>query len=102
MEIFCQIFKQISLKPMNTFYKIALVITAVFSSASIFAQTTTKTNVTGTILDENKKPADFVTVVLLKAADSSVIKTALTDQNGSFGFTVSAKGDYFYKASNMG
>lgn len=87
---------------MNTFYKIALVITAVFSSASIFAQTTTKTNVTGTILDENKKPADFVTVVLLKAADSSVIKTALTDQNGSFGFTVSAKGDYFYKASNMG
>ena len=87
---------------MNTFYKIALVITAVFSSASIFAQTTTKTNVTGTILDENKKPADFVTVVLLKAADSSVVKTALTDQNGSFGFTVSAKGDYFYKASNMG
>ncbi|KQR69600.1 TonB-dependent receptor domain-containing protein [Pedobacter sp. Leaf176] len=87
---------------MKNFYKIALIITAIFSSASIFAQTISKTNVTGTILDENKKPADYVTVVLLKAADSSVVKTALTDQNGNFGFTVSDKGDYFYKASNMG
>lgn len=87
---------------MKKFYKIALIITAVFSSGSIFAQTTTKTNVTGTILDENRKPADYVTVVLLKAVDSSVVKTALTDQNGNFGFTVSVKGDYFYKASNMG
>jgi len=87
---------------MKTFYKIALVITAVFASGSIFAQTPTKANVTGIILDENKKPADYVTVVLLKAADSSVVKTALTDQNGNFGFTVLAKGSYFYKASNMG
>jgi len=87
---------------MKNFYKIALIITAVFSSGSIFAQTTTKTNVTGTILDENRKPADYVTVVLLKAVDSSVVKTALTDQNGNFGFTVSVKGDYFYKASSMG
>ena len=87
---------------MKSFYKLALIITVIFHSGSIFAQTATKTNVTGTILDENKKPADYVTVVLLKAADSSVVKTALTDQNGNFGFTISVKGDYFYKASNMG
>jgi len=53
-------------------------------------------------LDENNKPADYVTVVLFKAADSSIVKTAFTDPNGTFGFIVPGKGSYFYKASNMG
>ncbi|MGA9650213.1 MULTISPECIES: TonB-dependent receptor domain-containing protein [Pedobacter] len=87
---------------MKTIYKISLLIIATFSSGYLFAQTSSKANITGTILDENKKPADYATVVLYKAADSSIVKTGFTDPNGAFGFTVPTKGNYFYKASNMG
>ncbi|PWS32497.1 outer membrane beta-barrel family protein [Pedobacter paludis] len=87
---------------MKTFYKISLIILAIFTGKDAFGQTQPKANITGTILDENKKPADYVTVVLFKASDSSVVKTAFTDPTGAFGFTISAKGEYFYKASNMG
>ncbi len=95
---FALIFK-LKTKQMKTFYTLII---AIFSSISVFAQTTPKVNVTGTILDENKKPIDYATVVLYKAADSSIVKTSFTDQNGVFGFNVSTKGTYFYKASNMG
>ncbi|SDC83838.1 TonB-dependent receptor domain-containing protein [Pedobacter soli] len=87
---------------MKNLYKIALIITLFFTTTQVFAQSTPKPNISGVILDENDKPADYVTVVLFKAADSSVVKTAFTDPNGSFGFIVAGKGTYFYKASNMG
>lgn len=87
---------------MKNLYKIALIITLFFTTTQVFAQSTPKPNISGVILDENDKPADYVTVVLFKAADSSVVKTAFTDPNGSFGFVVAGKGTYFYKASNMG
>ncbi|WP_316802614.1 TonB-dependent receptor domain-containing protein [Pedobacter nototheniae] len=87
---------------MNIFYKLILTAATAFTMTNLYAQTGTKGNVTGVILDEHNKPADYVTVVLFKAADSSIVKTAFTDQSGSFIFLVSAKGDYYYKASMMG
>ncbi|TCD12843.1 TonB-dependent receptor [Pedobacter frigidisoli] len=87
---------------MKTLYKLSLIIASIFTAFNAFAQTAPKANITGIILDENKQPADYVTVVLLKASDSSVVKTAFTDQSGMFGFAISTKGEYFYKASNMG
>jgi len=87
---------------MKTRYKL-LLITAIFlNTLNAFAQVNPKVNITGIILDENKKPADYVTVVLFKASDSSVVKTAFTDQSGVFGFSVTKPETYFYKASNMG
>jgi len=87
---------------MRFLYQISFIIITAFSSVSLFAQTSPKPNLTGIILDENKKPVDYATVVLYKAADSSIVKTSFTDQNGIFGFTVNTEGNYFYKASNMG
>ena len=87
---------------MKTLYRISLTLTLLFSVTAGFAQTNPKPNISGVILDETKKPADYVTVVLFKASDSSVVKTAFTDPNGTFNFNVSGKGSYFYKASNMG
>lgn len=87
---------------MKTFYKLSIIIVIAFTSFHAVAQTSPKANITGTIFDENKKPADYVTVVLFKATDSSVVKTAFTDQSGVFGFTITTKGAYFYKASSMG
>jgi hypothetical protein len=86
---------------MKSIYKLSLLIIALFISGELFAQND-KANISGIILDENKKPADYVTVVLFKASDSSVVKTAFTDQGGLFSFAVNAKGDYYYKASMMG
>lgn len=86
---------------MKSIYKLSLLIIALFTSGELFAQTD-KANISGIILDENKKPADYVTVVLFKASDSSIVKTAFTDQAGLFAFAVNAKGDYYYKASMMG
>lgn len=102
MELFCLNFKLFKLHKMKTFYKLSLIILATLTSFDVFAQTNPKANITGIIIDENKKPADYVTVVLFKASDSSIVKTAFTDQNGAFGFAVNAKGDYFFKASSMG
>ncbi|RZK20254.1 MAG: TonB-dependent receptor [Pedobacter sp.] len=102
MEFFCPNFKLFIPEKMKTFYKLSLIILAIFTSFEVTAQTTPKANITGIILDENKKPADYVTVVLFKAADSSIVKTAFTDQTGAFGFAVNTKGNYFYKASSMG
>ncbi|WP_145858476.1 TonB-dependent receptor [Pedobacter suwonensis] len=87
---------------MKTLYKITFFLTLLFTIKTGFAQTNPKPNISGIILDENKKPADYVTVVLFKASDSSVVKTAFTDPSGTFNFTVSGKGSYYYKASNMG
>lgn len=87
---------------MKNLYKISFILSFFFTTTQLFAQTTAKPNISGVILDENNKPADYVTVVLFKAADSSIVKTAFTDPNGTFGFIVPGKGSYFYKASNMG
>ncbi|MBO9673559.1 MAG: TonB-dependent receptor [Sphingobacteriaceae bacterium] len=87
---------------MKTFYKITIAIALFFTVTEGFAQTNPKPNISGVILDETQKPADYVTVVLFKAADSSVVKTAFTDPNGTFNFSIPGKGSYYYKASSMG
>jgi len=87
---------------MKNLYRISLTLCLFLTATTVFAQTTPKANISGVILDESKKPADYVTVVLFKASDSSVVKTAFTDPTGTFSFNVPAKGSYYYKASNMG
>jgi hypothetical protein len=87
---------------MKNLYRISLLLSLFLAATAVFAQTGSKPNISGVILDESKKPADYVTVVLFKASDSSVVKTAFTDPNGIFNFNVPVKGSYYYKASNMG
>lgn len=50
--------------------------------------------VTGTVLDEQNKPLDFATVLLLNAKDSVLVKSAMTDLAGKFVFENLAKGSY--------
>ncbi|MCX2573848.1 TonB-dependent receptor domain-containing protein [Pedobacter sandarakinus] len=87
---------------MKKLYAILLIFFSILLAGESFGQSITQTNLVGTITDENHKPADFVTVVLFNATDSSVVKTALTDQNGAFSFLIAQSGQYFYKASSMG
>ncbi|WP_443945077.1 TonB-dependent receptor domain-containing protein [Pedobacter sp. AW1-32] len=86
---------------MKTIYTLLCLSFALIPVTKVLAQDN-KGNIQGIILDEHQKPADYVTVVLMKASDSSVVKTAFTNPDGKFVFNINVAGGYFYKASNMG
>ena len=56
----------------------------------------------GKVLMENNEAAEAATVVLLKAADSSVVRSGLVDGAGKFGFINIAPGAYLLLATRIG
>lgn len=58
--------------------------------------------ISGTVTDDQKKPIDYVTIALYKTADSSLVKTALTDPSGKFNLLIASGGKYFVKVAMMG
>jgi hypothetical protein len=53
--------------------------------------------VSGTVSDEVSKPVPFASVLLLRATDSALIKTELTDEKGEYHLTPVADGSYVIK-----
>ena len=68
------------------------------SMLSASAQTT----LSGKITDENKKPLEFATVMLLSASDSSLVKGAISDAAGAYSFPQIKEGKYLLSSSMMG
>lgn len=66
-----------------------------------FAQTKSSI-IQGKVLTENNQPADAATVVLLAAADSSVLKSNLVNKNGQFEFTGLQPDSYLVLISKIG
>lgn len=66
----------------------------------LFGQTPLSVN--GKIADPNKKPIDYATVALLKASDSSLVKTALSDTKGEYQFTQLREGQYLISVTSVG
>ena len=58
--------------------------------------------ISGTILDDAKKPLDGATVVLLAAKDSSVISNQLANADGSFAFQNVKDNTYIVKVTYIG
>lgn len=58
--------------------------------------------ISGSVLDDQNKPVDYVTVGLFKASDSSLVKTALTATDGKYEFANINTGSYYVKATMMG
>lgn len=58
--------------------------------------------VNGMVTDEQKKPLDYATVVLFNQADSSLVKSVVTDASGRFSFLQINPGNYYIKSSLMG
>ncbi|RZK37887.1 MAG: TonB-dependent receptor, partial [Pedobacter sp.] len=56
----------------------------------------------GIILDDAQKPVDYATVGLFKASDSSLVKTALSNNEGKFEFVGLKSGNYYLKVNAMG
>ncbi len=59
-------------------------------------------NVTGSIKDGGNQKIIDATISLIKAADSSLFKTALTDREGNFIFENIPQGNYLVCASSLG
>ena len=55
----------------------------------------------GRVLDEDK-PAEFTNILLLTAADSTVVKLELANETGRFAFSGLAAADYFIRTTGIG
>jgi len=70
-------------------------------SAISFAQTKPAT-ITGKITESAGKPLPLATVTLLKAKDSALVKTAITNNSGDFNMTNVKPDTYFISATSVG
>lgn len=77
--------------------KLPLLAVALLASLAPFAQ-----DVTGVIKDDSGKPVNGSTVSLLHAKDSSVVKLAVTKEDGRFRFSETKQGAYLLSASYVG
>ncbi|MCW3114137.1 MAG: hypothetical protein JWR18_2533 [Segetibacter sp.] len=73
--------------------------TSLFTISS-FGQT--KGTITGVVKDESGKLLPSVTVSLLKAKDSALVKVGVSDQEGAFELINISDGKYFISASSVG
>jgi len=86
---------------MKNIYLVLLTIWACFALSPAKAQTN-GAKISGTVLDEAKKPVDGATVVLLTAKDSAVVKTQLANPDGSFAFQNVKNNTYLIKVTFIG
>ena len=58
--------------------------------------------ISGSLTNDQNKPVDYASVSLLRAADSTVIKGALSSETGSYTFENIKPGNYLVKATSVG
>lgn len=80
--------------------KLLLSFLTIFIFLNGFSQTTNQ--ISGKVIDANGKPIQSATIELLKSIDSSLIKTAITDQSGRYDFSGIASGNYIISSSSTG
>ena len=66
-----------------------------------FSQAQSVTRISGSVITENGKPADYATVSLLAQKDSAVVKGGLSDEKGGYTFTVKP-GSYIVRVTMIG
>jgi hypothetical protein len=80
----------------------SILTTLSFIACSLTAQAKVDNTITGKVKDDNNKPIDAVTVSLLKASDSSLVKMAFTDTSGNFEIERDLKGDFLLSFTSVG
>jgi hypothetical protein len=68
-------------------------------SFSAFTQTA---NISGAVKDSDGKYLEFANVLLLNAKDSSLVRGAISEENGAYIFENISKGEYFIETSLVG
>jgi hypothetical protein len=64
--------------------------------------TIAQSQVSGTLMDTNGSPVPFATAVLLKSADSTLVRSAASDEKGFFRLSAAPSGTYTLKISCIG
>ena len=76
---------------------------ALLSIADVFSQSNSAGTIKGSVTDEaNRRPLEFVNVVLRSGADSAIVAGTETLANGQFAFTNVPSGEYFVRFSMIG
>ena len=83
---------------MTYYTRLCGLLVASMISCALFAQSG---NITGQILTQDGKAADFVNVLLLQSSDSSLVKMELSEENGSYEFRSLDGGEYFIKVTGI-
>lgn len=78
-----------------------LIIT-ILLTVTIFAQVQAQSKISGKVLDEKQKPAEFATAALLNAKDSSMVKADITNLEGLYTFEAIKSGKYLIATSMVG
>jgi hypothetical protein len=88
---------------MRNIYSYIFSVLCLFTGVAVFAQTGPSTGqLTGKVLDEKKANLSYASVSLLKAADSTVIKGSITEENGNYLFSGLADGQYLVAINMIG
>ena len=72
--------------------RLSLLLLTILATLSLHAQT-----ISGKIADDKQKPIRSATILLLKQSDSSLVRSLLSDNEGSFKFTDVSTGKYLMK-----
>jgi len=83
------------------FRTISLALVFAFCAVSTWAQSGS-VNISGEIKDESKAPVDLATVVLLKASDSSFVRSVFSNERGNYTIPSVNEGKYLIAASMIG
>src|SRR6516164_2775732 len=75
---------------------------ALFSLSSFGQSTQDKKAIQGIVADESQKGLESASISLLKAKDSSVVRTIASDKSGHFQFSGVADGKYIVSATAVG
>ncbi|CAN5213998.1 hypothetical protein BH23BAC1_BH23BAC1_13450 [soil metagenome] len=67
-----------------------------------WAQSSFRGKVSGTIRDVSGNPLEFVTMMLLNSADSSLVKGAVSEPNGKYVIENVAEGNYYVAGTQVG
>ncbi|MCR8560536.1 TonB-dependent receptor [Mucilaginibacter sp. BJC16-A38] len=68
----------------------------------LLLSTVAQSQVSGTLTDTNGSPVPFATAVLLKSADSTLVRSAASDEKGVFRLSAAPSGTYTLKISCVG
>lgn len=88
---------------MKKIYFLSLIIGSLLAFEVVKAQEKIiQGTISGAVLDEQQKPVDYATIGLFKTADSSLVKTMVTNNEGKYQFIAVKTGSYYLKVNKMG
>ncbi|HEY0177168.1 MAG TPA: TonB-dependent receptor, partial [Pedobacter sp.] len=91
------------MKPIFTKLLFLILLPALTPDFKLSAQTLTGTGkIKGKVMDEQKKPASYATISLLRATDSTLVKKTLTTTDGDFIFEELLSGAYLISVEWIG